>query len=173
MRLTLGDVHHPASIMADGAGSYLVAVGQDKIEIAVAERGDGNVRFTVSGLQQSARFALSDGLLHLDLNGVVFAVRDTALDASGAERRDGGSRLIAPMNGAIIAVHAQVGDRVAKGQPVVVLEAMKMQHEIAAERDGVVDKVLIKPGDQVATRQLLVQLKQQDDGARQRAEETR
>jgi geranyl-CoA carboxylase alpha subunit len=165
VRLTLGDVHHPASIMADGAGSYLVALGQDRVEIAIAERGDGDVRFAVSGLQQSARFALSDGLLHLDLDGVVFTVRDTALDASGAERRDGGSRLVAPMNGAIIAVHAQPGDRVAKGQHIVVLEAMKMQHEIVAERDGVVDKVLVKPGDQVATRQLLVQLKQQEGGA--------
>jgi geranyl-CoA carboxylase alpha subunit len=165
MRLTLGDVHHPASIVAYGAGDYLVVLGQDKIEIAIARRGDGDVRFTVSGLQLSARFALRDGLLHLDLGGVVFTVRDTALEASATERRDGGSRLIAPMNGAIIAVHAQPGDRVAKGQHIVVLEAMKMQHEISAERDGVVDKVLVKPGDQVAARQLLVELKRQEGGA--------
>ena len=63
------------------------------------------------------------------------------------------------MNGAIIGVLAKPGDRVAKGQRIVVLEAMKMQHEITAERDGVIDKVLVKPGDQVATRQLLVELK--------------
>jgi biotin carboxyl carrier protein len=48
-----------------------------------------------------------------------------------------------------------------------------MQHEIVAERDGVVDKVLVKQGDQVAARQLLVQLKQQEgSAARQHVEET-
>ena len=64
----------------------------------------------------------------------------------------------APMNGAIVGVLAKPGDHVAKGQRIVVLEAMKMQHEISAERDGTIDKVLVKPGDQVATRQLLVEL---------------
>ena len=90
------------------------------------------------------------------------AVRDTAHEAGAAERREGSARLLAPMNGAIISVQAKPGDRVTKGQRVVVLEAMKMQHEIAAERDGVIDKVLVKPGDQVATRQLLVELKAEE-----------
>ena len=57
------------------------------------------------------------------------------------------------MNGVIVNVLAKPDDPVAKGQCVVVLEAMKMQHEIVAERDGVIDKILVKPGDQVATRQ--------------------
>jgi geranyl-CoA carboxylase alpha subunit len=63
------------------------------------------------------------------------------------------------MNGAIISVAAKPGDLVAKGQLIVVLEAMKMQHEITAERDGTIDKILVRPGDQVATRQVLVELK--------------
>jgi len=99
-------------------------------------------------------------------------VRETTHDASSAARRDGSARLLAPMNGAIVSVFAKAGDPVAKGQRIVVLEAMKMQHEISAERDGVVDKVLVGPGDQVATRQLLVELKQEQSAALDRAEET-
>jgi len=87
-------------------------------------------------------------------------------------RRDGSSRVLAPMNGAIIAVFAKPGDRVSRGQRVVVLEAMKMQHEISAERDGAVDKVLVKPGDQVATRQLLIELKPEAVAAPPPTEET-
>ena len=71
------------------------------------------------------------------------------------------------MNGAIIAVFAKPGDRVSRGQRVLVLEAMKMQHEISAERDGAIDKVLVKPGDQVATRQLLIELKAETAAAPQ------
>ena len=159
LRLTVDSVHHPASIMAVGADCYSVVLGQENIELTIERRDQGAVRFTAFGLQQTARFAVHDRTLYLDLDGMTATVRDTALEAASTARREGSARLLAPMNGAIISVQAKSGDRVAKGQCVVVLEAMKMQHEIAAERDGVIDKVLVKPGDQVATRQLLVELK--------------
>jgi len=172
LRLTLGDVHHAVSIMAVGANAYLVAFGDETVEVAIEDRAEGRVRFTAMGVQQSARFALDQGVLHLDLNGVTVTVRETTHEASASARRDGSARVLAPMNGAIIAVLAKPGDRVRRGQRVLVLEAMKMQHEISAERDGTVDKVLVKPGDQVATRQLLVELEQEASAARDRAEET-
>jgi geranyl-CoA carboxylase alpha subunit len=164
LRLTSGGVHHSASIMAVGTNSYLVALGNDKVDVSIEERGAGVVRFTALGLQQTARFALRDRVLHLDLDGSTFTIGETALEAAGAARREGSARLVAPMNGAIVDVLAKPGDRIAKGQRIVVLEAMKMQHEIGAERDGIVGKILVKPGDQVATRQLLVELEAEHDG---------
>jgi geranyl-CoA carboxylase alpha subunit len=172
LRLTVGDHHHPATVTVVGTDSYLVALGTDMVELSIEERRDGVVRFTAFGLRQIARFALQEGILHLDFNDAVIAARDTALEGGGAARRDGSARLVAPMNGAIVGVFAQPGERVTKGQRIVVLEAMKMQHEISAERDGVVEKVLVKPGDQVATRQLLVELKKEDHAIPDRAEET-
>jgi len=172
LRFALGDAEHAVTIMAVGTDSYLVAFADDKIEVSIEGRQTGAVRFTARGLQQSARFATHQGTLYLDLDGGAFTVRETTHEASSAARRDGSARLLAPMNGAIVGVLAKAGDTVAKGQRVIVLEAMKMQHEISAERDGVIDKVLVKPGDQVATRQLLVELKQEESAARGRAEET-
>jgi geranyl-CoA carboxylase alpha subunit len=163
VRLTLGDIHHPASIVAAGADRYSVTLGDETVEISIVDRRGGSVRFATQGRQQTARFSMHEGVLYLDLNGIVVAVRETALEAGGSGRRDGSSRLVAPMNGAIVSVLANPGDRVAKGQRVVVLEAMKMQHEISAEREGMIDKILVKPGDQVATRQLLVELKLEEN----------
>jgi len=57
--------------------------------------------------------------------------------------------LRAPMPGKIVATPAKPGDAVAKGQPVVVLEAMKMEHALVAPFDGVVDSVPVAVGDQV------------------------
>ena len=91
---------------------------------------------TVSGVQQNARFAVRDDALYLDLDGDVFEVRDATLAPAGSNRSAGSLRLLAPMNGVIVNVLAKPDDPVAKGQCVVVLEAMKMQHEIVAERDG-------------------------------------
>jgi geranyl-CoA carboxylase alpha subunit len=165
LRLTLGNTHHAVSIIAVSADDYVVALGGEMIEVAIAERSDGFVRFTALGLQQTARFAAHESTLYLDVNGNVFTLRETTLEAAGSGRRDGSSRLLAPMNGAIVSVLAKPDDPVAKGQRVVVLEAMKMQHEISAARDGTIDKILVKPGDQVATRQLLVELKPEETAA--------
>src|SRR5208282_4846205 len=121
-----------------GPDRYSVVLGGETADVSIADRRGGRVRFTALGLQQTARFALHEGVLYLDLDGMTVAVRETALDAATSARRDGSSRLVAPMNGAIVGVLAKPGDRVIRGQRVVVLEAMKMQHEISAERDGTV-----------------------------------
>jgi len=163
LRLTLGDVHHQASIMANGADSYLVALGRDMIEVSVEERRAGAVRFTALGLQQAVRFVLQDETLHLDLDGMTLAVRNTALEAASSMRSEGSAQLLAPMNGVIVDVLAKPGDRVTRGQRIVVLEAMKMQHEIRAERDGIIERILVRPGDQAGTRQLLAELRVEEN----------
>jgi pyruvate carboxylase len=62
------------------------------------------------------------------------------------------------MPGMVVLVAVQPGDRVAKGQKLLTLEAMKMQTNINAERAGKVDRVIVKSGDQVDTGDLLLTL---------------
>jgi geranyl-CoA carboxylase alpha subunit len=78
--------------------------------------------------------------------------------------RGSDTELRAPMNGKVVAVLVAVGDKVARGQRLVVVEAMKMQHEMSAQAAGHVVRLAVKPGDQVATRQLLVELKPAESG---------
>ncbi len=73
--------------------------------------------------------------------------------AGGGAASDGSLR--APMPGKIVATPAKAGDAVTKGQPVVVLEAMKMEHALVAPFDGVVGEVGISVGDQVAADAVL------------------
>ena len=61
-----------------------------------------------------------------------------------------GGRLTAPMPGKVISFAVKAGDAVKKGQALAVMEAMKMEHTIAAPSDGTVAEVLYAPGDQVA-----------------------
>jgi len=171
LQLALGNVHHPVNVTTVDAYDYLVALESDRMEVEIVYRDDGVVRFDISGVQQSARFAVQNNALYLDVDGAVFEVRDTTLAPAGSSRSAGSLRLLAPMNGVIVGVLAKPDDPVAKGQCVVVLEAMKMQHEIVAERDGTIDKILVKPGDQVATRQLLVKLKPDEAATPPREEE--
>jgi 3-methylcrotonyl-CoA carboxylase alpha subunit len=69
---------------------------------------------------------------------------------AGAEDAEApGGKLIAPMPGRIIAVLAEAGADVAKGQPLIVMEAMKMEHTIKAPAEGRIGKVRYAVGDQV------------------------
>jgi 3-methylcrotonyl-CoA carboxylase alpha subunit len=70
--------------------------------------------------------------------------------AHAGEIESAGGRLTAPMPGKVVAVLAQSGKIVAKGEPLVIMEAMKMEHTISAPSDGLVEEVLYQVGDQVA-----------------------
>jgi 3-methylcrotonyl-CoA carboxylase alpha subunit len=68
---------------------------------------------------------------------------------AGAAEAEGG-RLTAPMPGKIVAVLVDNGKAVEKGAPLLIMEAMKMEHTIAAPAGGTVEEVLYAVGDQVA-----------------------
>ncbi len=75
-----------------------------------------------------------------------------------AQGRDevGSGRIVASMDGAIIGVEVKVGQRVEKGDVVAVLEAMKMEHSLKADVDGLIESVTVVAGAQVKGKQLLV-----------------
>ena len=73
------------------------------------------------------------------------------------ERNASDGRLVAPMNGRVVAVNAKPGDRVEKGKPLVVLEAMKMEHGLNLNFDSKIKSVHVSAGAQVAPGKLLVE----------------
>jgi len=79
--------------------------------------------------------------------------------ASGAGASAGGNgEVVAPMQGTIVGVNVSVGDTVAAGDAVVVLEAMKMENSIAADVDGTITEVKVEAGDSVGSGDLLVKI---------------
>ncbi len=66
--------------------------------------------------------------------------------------------VVAPMPGRVVEVQVNVGDTVEEDQPVLILEAMKIEMPIVAEGSGTVKEVLVKPGDTVESEQVLVRV---------------
>jgi acetyl-CoA/propionyl-CoA carboxylase biotin carboxyl carrier protein len=84
---------------------------------------------------------------------------------------DHGAAIESPMPGTVIAVLVSPGESVTVGRPVVVVEAMKMEHTLRASTDGVVTGLLVQVGDRVALNQLLAVIdaaptSEEDDGLR-------
>ncbi|MCX8113443.1 MAG: 3-methylcrotonyl-CoA carboxylase, partial [Burkholderiaceae bacterium] len=94
--------------------------------------------------------------LHVFANGRhrVVTLVDVIAHAGDSELENGG--LAAPMPGRVIAIHVAAGSRVTKGAPLLVMEAMKMEHTIIAPADGIVDEFFYGVGEQVAEGAALV-----------------
>lgn len=79
-----------------------------------------------------------------------------------ASANEGGGRVTAPMPGLVKAIFVAEGQKVAQGDRLAVLEAMKMEHSLIAGRDGVVDQLLVQAGDQVEAGAPLITLEEED-----------
>jgi len=92
----------------------------------------------------------------VDLDGftVRFTDRTYAPPATAAAGSDG--KLRAPMDGRIVSIRVAAGDQVKSGQTLIVLEAMKIQHQLKAALDATVEAVSVQEGQQVANRTVLV-----------------
>ena len=106
-------------------------------------------------LQFAGRRMLVEIHQHGEINHVFAAMgatRITVIDrlAHAGEAHADTGRLTAPMPGKVVSFAVKAGDKVSKGQALAVMEAMKMEHSIAAPADGVVAELLYAPGDQVA-----------------------
>ena len=103
-----------------------------------------------NGHRQTMQTWQRDELVHVfcDLGATVITEID-ALAHAGEAAAEGG-RLTAPMPGKVVSFSVKAGDAVKKGQALAVMEAMKMEHTIAAPADGTVAELLYAPGDQVA-----------------------
>ena len=102
----------------------------------------------------------------ISLKGRTYLRTDARVDTDLPSRARGGlhdGRVQAPMPGGIIALHVREGDHVTAGQPLVVLESMKMHNEITSPADGVVRHVHSKVGDQVSFGHVLVEISAQGD----------
>ena len=127
LQLAVGEVSGPLVFSKTGQGMDVRFAGE-RLTAAVFTRGEVDYVFTARG-----------------------ATQITAIDllAHAGEAPAEGGRLTAPMPGKVVSFSVKAGDKVSKGQPLAVMEAMKMEHTIAAPADGVVLELLYAPGDQV------------------------
>ena len=109
-----------------------------------------------SGPTADASFHIdgSDVIVDLDALTVRFTDQTYAPPETAAAGSDG--KLRAPMDGRIVSIKVAPGDTVARGQTLIVLEAMKIQHQLKAALDAKVEAVSVKEGQQVSNRAVLV-----------------
>jgi geranyl-CoA carboxylase alpha subunit len=150
---------HELDVTRERDGSYTVITDgrQDKFEIEQLD--PDSIRFRHDGVMDSVKFLRDGDRLYLQHRGIPLAVTDLTLAAPKAAASNGGDgKVRAAMNGRVVAVLVKPGDRVTAGQPVLTLEAMKMEHVHKAGIDGVVTEIDVAEGEQVTTGRIVAEI---------------
>ena len=157
-----GEAAVPARLryLHDGALQLAVGEGESLAEgqLSWQQAGDGAFDVQFAGQRLRAQVHVLGEQCHVfaPQGAAVLGLADPL--AHAGEVQSEGGRLTAPMPGKVVSFAVKAGDKVSKGQPLAVMEAMKMEHTIAAPGDGVVAELLYAPGDQVTEGSELLRL---------------
>ena len=159
MRIDLGHGAQEVDIVRGRDGGYVAVVDGSELRFEIDELGPDTIRFRTDGMMESARFLRDGDRLYVLHRGVTIAVRDLTLAAPVSAAAAGGDgKVRAAMNGRVVAVLVKPGEQVAAGQPVMTLEAMKMEHVHTAGVAGTVSSIDVAEGEQVTTGRIVVEI---------------
>ncbi|MBI3503873.1 MAG: acetyl/propionyl/methylcrotonyl-CoA carboxylase subunit alpha [Proteobacteria bacterium] len=158
---------HDALMFADGAATvrvdahyrkagYVLDLPGGPLPVSGTLAADGALVADLAGHRVTAHLVrhANEWTLFRDGESRTLALVDPLAAAESGAASD--ARLVAPMPGKIVAVHVKAGESVVRGQKLVVLEAMKMEHTILAPMDGTVERVRFQPGEQTSEGEELV-----------------
>lgn len=133
-----------------------------------------NFKFTISGQKYEVEIqSHQDNIINLEVNGSAYSVEidsevkkpamaRTAAPVSKAatpvKASAGASVVKAPLPGNIFKIFVKVGDQVEKGQKLLIMEAMKMENDILAEKPGTIKSILIHEGDAVLQGDVIIEI---------------
>jgi 3-methylcrotonyl-CoA carboxylase alpha subunit len=157
LTLRLGDVVQDVTVEY-AAGGYALGLSGRSVLASGEPEGHGGFRARIGERRVHAAVVVAGERRHVFFEGRAYPVVRVDAAHSGGEGDELARRLTAPMPGKVIALLAEPGRRVEKGAPLLVLEAMKMEHTLKAPRAGLVKAFRFGPGDQVSEGVELVEL---------------
>jgi biotin carboxyl carrier protein len=141
-----------------------VAEGEERaVELSEADAPAPGVAPAHASGQGAPAFVATEDGVHVDVDGRSVEIRvapppdvDRAAREAARHAGHGGmTDVTAPMPGSVLAVHAAAGSVVDAGDPIITLEAMKMEHVVTAPAGGDVRYIAVRPGDQVVRGQVI------------------
>lgn len=160
--LLLNGTSHEIQIIRRRPHLLLRIDGRDYTVEDPGAPGDGELALTIDGRRITALRAAGDDTQSLRCDGRTHVVQ-LADDSSGAGADGGLSELRAPMPGAVIEIHAAPGQRVARGDPLLTIESMKLQTVLSAPRDGTVAEIAVAQDETFGKDQILARLTPEDE----------
>jgi 3-methylcrotonyl-CoA carboxylase alpha subunit len=158
VKVQLFHLGEPLEVEVDGTGdTRTLRIGGQRLDAVMVTLGAASGTLRIDGHPARFLYEKSGGKLRVAVGGECFE-----FDLSGESRAKRGAgahgnpETRSPMPGKVLQVIAETGAAVSPGDPLLILEAMKMENVLAAEIAGTVKEVHVKPGDMVDPGKLLV-----------------
>ena len=159
LRIAFGDTVEAIEIVRERDGDYIATSTQSEARFTINALDDTTLRYRRDGLLQRVRFARDGDDLYFLHGGMTHHARDlTRVAPDKAAAGPGDGKIRAAMNGRVVAVLVEEGDTVTAGQPVLTLEAMKMEHVHAASVTGIISAIHVVEGEQVTTGRIVAEI---------------
>ena len=159
LRFDLAGAPCQGALSQTGGSAFSARLDGEAVELAVVAHAAGHTRLRIDGLTDNTTWHRDGATLHFHFAGRPWTATDrsrTATNRAGDKGSDG--KLRASMNGRVVALQVAVGDTVAVGQPMLTLEAMKMEHVHAAPAAGRVAALHVSLGEQVASHRVVAEI---------------
>lgn len=153
-----GERTREVELTALGPGRWRARVDDSEFELTAEPMADGKLRLVTDSGTSVAEVTAIGTRRFVRLGTLDFVLERETTGRRRAAAGGHGGGLTAPMPGVITKVMVVVGEAVTKGQPLLALEAMKMEHLIRAPHPGVVRKVAASPGSMVQAGAELVEI---------------
>lgn len=157
-RLGLDDRQWTVSLNAAPGEAYRIEVDGRCLELKIIDSDGRHATLEIDGIRQRHAYHLQAGQICLFTRPGSVCLEDRTQAPVMSQAGVSSGTLKAPMDGAIVDVLVNEGCAVSKGQLLVVLEAMKMEHPLKAGIDGVLKRLQVQIGDQVKNRQVLLEV---------------
>jgi 3-methylcrotonyl-CoA carboxylase alpha subunit len=145
----VGSTVQLTTLHGSGQPTLQLSVAGEAARLRFAPAANGGLDIGLGEQRFTAKICKKGDVAHVfSAQGATQIIAIDALAHAGDTQAEGG-RLTAPMPGKVVSFSVKAGDKVTKGQALAVMEAMKMEHTIAAPADGTVAELLYAPGDQV------------------------
>jgi geranyl-CoA carboxylase alpha subunit len=159
VRFGIDGVTYDAEVGRERDGGHYANLENALYRIEVDGFDRDTVRIRRDGHAETLKWSREGDRLFLLHHGVTLAIRDLTLAAPATTASTGGDgKVRAAMNGRVVAILVKPGEKVAAGQPVMTLEAMKMEHVHAAGIAGTIAAIDVVEGEQVTTGKIVVEI---------------
>ncbi|MCX2972814.1 acetyl-CoA carboxylase biotin carboxylase subunit [Halieaceae bacterium IMCC8485] len=150
---------HDLSVTPLSDKLYKVFNADNEVSVELISTEGTTAHISIDGMQHTVRYMKPRvGKIYLSINSRTNVYEDQIRLDGQQDEVDGSGKVVAPMHGLLLEIRVSAGDKVASGQTLAVLEAMKMHYEIVADASGTVTEVLVEPNNQVAADDLLIDI---------------
>lgn len=157
--LQQGEESYEVEVERHGEDRWRVLVNGEPIEVETESGGSGHLRLMTENGATGARVTWMDRQVFVTVNGRDYRFEQSRASAGRSRRHEHPEGEISmPMPGVVIGISVEEGEQVTRGQPLLVVEAMKMEHTLRAPRDGKVANLAVQTGQMVDAGLVLLEV---------------